>query len=156
MVDEIVALRAEFPNATDYGLRLKQAMRLDGWIDTTLAGELGLSSAAIGKFWSGKTKMFTAENHVRACRILRVDSEWLALGEGEPRPERMSMRDLNGLEGQLITLFRGAFGDDQDEILRLANQAYAKRHPFPSPANPWGATPPPLPTETDRKKTAKP
>lgn len=152
MVEESVALRKQFPLASDYGLRLKMAMRLDGWIDAAPAGELGLSGAAIGKFWSGKTKMFAADNHMRACSILRVDPAWLALGLGEPRPERMALRDLNGIEGQLVTLFRGAFPDDQDEILRLANQAYAKRHPLPSPANPWGMAPPPLPLTPAGKK----
>lgn len=60
MVDDLVKLREKYPQASDYGRRLRLAMQLDGWRDSMLAGELGVSNAAIGKFWNGGTKMFSA------------------------------------------------------------------------------------------------
>lgn len=135
------------PKPSAYALRLKEAMELDGWLQSVLAGELGISPTAIGKLLKGTSQSLSAENHVKAARLLNVDSEWLALGIGEPRPERMSLRDLNGIEGQLITFFRGIPHEDQDHVLREANNAYSRQHPLPSPANPF-----PLARPTPSKK----
>lgn len=75
----------------DYTDRLNAAMRLHG-LDPdkpdgvrALAQGLGFSYQAAKKAIDGGTKMLAADNNVAAARLLRVDSEWLATGDGEPR-----------------------------------------------------------------------
>lgn len=151
MVDQAESGKSPSP----YGKRLKQAMEMDGWMPVQLAGELGISKAAIGKLLNGGSNALSAENHVRAARLLRVSSEWLALGEGEPRSQAHTMRDLNGAEWQLVTFFRGIPREEQDHLLQEANNAYSRQHPLPSVANPFGSlTPPAIPgTQNTKEKT---
>lgn len=79
----------------DYTERLNKAMRLHG-LDPekpdgvrALAVGLGFSYQAAKKAIDGGTKMLAADNNVVAARLLRVDSEWLATGGGEPRSTKV-------------------------------------------------------------------
>ena len=73
---------------TPYAARLQEAMRAAGrdLADTAsvgwLAEQLSVSYQAAKKALSGDTKSLTAENNVKAARVLGVSSEWLATGEG--------------------------------------------------------------------------
>lgn len=79
---------------TPYGERLLQAMELanlrgpDARI--RLANAIGISVQSVGQAINGQTKALSAENNARAARFLRVDSFWLATGEGDPRPRALS------------------------------------------------------------------
>lgn len=70
-----------FP-AMSYGERLKEALELAGKDRPALATALGISVQAIGQVIKGHTQAFTAENNAKAARFLKVDSYWLATGEG--------------------------------------------------------------------------
>ena len=146
-------LSATMLQPTPYALRLQQAMDLDGWMKSALAGEMGISPTAVGNLLRGASKSFSADSHVKAVRILRVDSEWLALGIGVPRPEKMAMRDLSYFEGELVRLFRKLPHESQDELMMLANQLYNKQHPMPSLENPFPNAPPPGSTKQAPAKT---
>ena len=70
-----------------YGTRLEEALTLAGKSRQDLCTAIGISEQAIGQVIQGKTKAFTAENNARAARYLRVDSYWLATGEGHAKLE---------------------------------------------------------------------
>lgn len=80
--------------ATSYGERLAQAMELANLrgpdARTKLAKAVGVSVQAIGQLLNGKSKNFSAESSARAARFLKVDSYWLATGDGEPRSAKLS------------------------------------------------------------------
>lgn len=52
----------------------------------SLAGELNITYQAMAKVLNGGTKMMAADNNVRAAKLLAVNSEWLATGEGPREP----------------------------------------------------------------------
>jgi hypothetical protein len=54
-----------------------------------LADGLCISYQAVMKYSSGTSKAFTAANNARAARVLQVDPDWLALGDGEMRTGRV-------------------------------------------------------------------
>lgn len=127
-----------------YALRLLKAMEHRNVTKSQLAQALEISATAIGKLAAGTSKSLTAENHVRAARFLQVSSDWLALNEGEMLLVNNPMRDLNGIEGQLITFFRGMSQADQDRLVAAANNIFNKRTPAqPSQANPFAKVPRP-------------
>ena len=79
------------PESMDYTDRLNHAMRLAG-LDPkkpehvrVLASAIDATYQAAKKALEGATNKLAADNNVKASRMLRVDSEWLATGEGEPR-----------------------------------------------------------------------
>ena len=145
------------PEPSPYAKRLAVAMALEKISNSVLADQIGVSATAIGKLMRGTSKQLTAENHVLAVRALRVDSEWLALGEGEPRPERMGVRDLDGLESQLVMLYRGLPPEYKDKVIDTAQGLYSEMHPMPSAANPFANAPPPgAATFTGRKRNTEP
>jgi hypothetical protein len=89
MVQQPLAILATMVDpATPYAARLQEAMRAAGRdpADTAsvgwLAERLGVSYQAARKALSGDTKALTAENNVKAARVLGVSSEWLATGDG--------------------------------------------------------------------------
>ncbi len=71
------------PSFDTYGQRLRWAMHVrDVRRNADLAEAIGRSEARVGQVL--RAGSFDAEGHVLAARWLRVSSEWLALGEGEP------------------------------------------------------------------------
>jgi len=69
-----------------FGQRLELALKLAEKDRSALAEATDLTVQAIGQVIQGKTKALTAENSAKAARFLKVDSYWLATGEGKPRP----------------------------------------------------------------------
>lgn len=68
-----------------YGKRLEKALNTAGKQRKELAGRLGCTPQAIGMVITGGGKTersLSVENHAKAARFLRVDSYWLATGEG--------------------------------------------------------------------------
>ena len=69
-----------------YGKRLNQALEATKKSRKQLASELGCSVQAIGMVITGAggiERTLSALNNVKAAKFLRVDSYWLATGEGE-------------------------------------------------------------------------
>jgi hypothetical protein len=74
----------------DYQGRIARAMAESGLGVGALADGIGVTYQAIKKVVDGSTKMLAADNNVRAARLLGVNSEWLATGEGSPTPWPLS------------------------------------------------------------------
>lgn len=53
-----------------------------------LAHQLGVTRQAVEKYFRDSSTAMTAPNNVKAARVLKVDSEWLALGDRPMRSER--------------------------------------------------------------------
>lgn len=70
----------------DYRDRLAWAMQQAEMTAASLARGLGVSRQAIGKILDGSSTALTAYNNAVAARILRVNGDWLATGEGTPAP----------------------------------------------------------------------
>lgn len=69
-----------------YGKRLESALTITGKDRKALARELGISTQAVGQVITAgadSSKAFTAKNNALAARYLRVNSHWLATGEGQ-------------------------------------------------------------------------
>lgn len=85
---------------TDYGIRLKEAMRLAGLLDgdgkpkagvlEKLGKAIGITGAAVGMVLTGQSKTFKPVNSAKAARYLKVDHFWLATGEGDAQPPGLS------------------------------------------------------------------
>lgn len=72
--------------AMTYGKRLKKALDAANKSRKQLAFELDCTVQAIGMVITGGGKLergLSAENNVKAAKYLRVDSYWLATGDGE-------------------------------------------------------------------------
>lgn len=61
-------------------------------------------------------------------------------GAGKP----LKLVDLNGLEGQLIMMFRGLKPEQQDDVLQHVNRLYASQQDGPSRASPYAHLPTPM------------
>lgn len=66
----------------EYSERLAWAMKQRGVSVRDLADKLDVSYQAAKKVLDGKSAAFSAPNNARAAKLLGVDSDWLALGEG--------------------------------------------------------------------------
>ena len=67
----------------DYSERLKHALTSAGLSTQQFADRLGVSYHAVRKVLHGESKGFSAENHSKACAILQINPDWLALGKGD-------------------------------------------------------------------------
>lgn len=65
-----------------YGQRLQAALDHSGKGRKALAEAIGRSVQAVGDVINGKSKAFTAENNAKAAEFLKVNSFWLATGDG--------------------------------------------------------------------------
>lgn len=70
------------PTMVDYKDRLQQAMKDAGVSTARLARALEISYQAVAKVISGQSAAFNAVNNAAAARVLGVDSDWLATGQG--------------------------------------------------------------------------
>lgn len=78
----------------DYARRLSLAMGGDGTRPDTesikaLAKAIGITYQAVAKLWSDTSKMLSAKNNSLAAAFLHVDSDWLAVGHGEMRSNKV-------------------------------------------------------------------
>lgn len=107
--------------STSYAERLAQAMTLsaaqisemsadDRAKIKALAKHLGVSYTGVAKLFRDASKFMNAPNNSKAAKHLRVDSDWLATGEGEMRSARV-----------------WPFGDavSPDDFFRLSDEAVA-------------------------------
>lgn len=137
---------------SEYAIRLAQAMSLEGQNITPvqLAEELGVFRQAVEKFFRGESTEMKAGNHVKTARFLGVDSAWLALGEGVPRPGDFPVRFH---ERQLLERLRQLPDGEQDEFAEWLNERHKLRlrHAGAPTADPFHGAKPGMKT----KKAAK-
>ena len=148
-----------------YHVRLQEAMakaaQLQGKTEEALRKELqaaldftsnGVKMALRG----GKngTSIMTAQNHSITARVLKVDPDWLATGDGTPNYGRapgnagLPFSDLKPFEVQLLTFFRQMPDTLQHEVLVAMNAMLpttgksTTQDPFPKAATgkPRGAS----------------
>lgn len=67
---------------TGYGERLQLAITEAHVTVRELAEHLGITSQAIYKVLRGSTKTLQASHHIKACKFLRVEPQWLSDGVG--------------------------------------------------------------------------
>lgn len=101
-----------------------------------LAEKLGVTRQAVEKFFRGESDEMKAGNHVKTTRALDVDSAWLALGEGIPRPGDFSVRFH---ERQMLEQLRQLPEGEQDEFAEWLNERYKlqQRHAGAPSADPF-------------------
>lgn len=121
------------PRESTYKERLAAAMERASADVHSVAKALDISYTAVKKVVDGKSNALTAENNAKAARFLKVDSDWLATGEGEPNfgvakvvEVKMPFRDLVGFEVQAITFFRQLTPDQQHAMLLTMNELIPK------------------------------
>ncbi len=117
----------------DYGTRFSHSMTLSGKTEHDIADGIGISYQAVKKILAGTSKMLKADNNVKAARLMQVDSEWLATGEGVPRGPKtwpLSTEVLaairaadNVLQRQAENAVRNCL--NLDPLPRLANESAA-------------------------------
>lgn len=68
-------------------------MDLSGMVrQTEVADAIGVTKATINALLNGRSQSLYAPNSAIAARVMRVDHDWLATGEGESRPFLMAER----------------------------------------------------------------
>lgn len=69
---------------SDYKDRFEKAMRDSGKDAHAIASDLDVSYQAVMKVLGGTTKMLKASHNSVAALAMRVDTDWLATGNGNP------------------------------------------------------------------------
>lgn len=106
-----------------------------------LSAASGLQQSDISKLERGES--LTTTKLVALASALGADPAWLDSGQGgwkasAPQPPAtLSFLALNGLEGQLITMYRGLPPEIQERVMAAVNNLYGRFHPAPSAANPF-------------------
>lgn len=127
--------------------------RLEWWISkrkrtqTELAKAVGVSQSTLSEIVSGRSKKPAADNMLRLAKELQLRPEYLVWGEGPP--EAITFSQLNGLEAQLVMLFRNLPDDAKRDALLIDVNDYFNRHTgkgSASRAQPWAHVTPPPPT----------
>ena len=117
-----------------YGQRLQEALDHSGKGRKALAEAIGRSVQAVGDVINGKSKAFTAENNAKAAEFLKVNSFWLATGDGSmvsdtqptahpaPAPHEAPSDALGAPPDLVITEFDTGGGMDTTGRLLLDDQ----------------------------------
>lgn len=67
--------------------RLQRSLTQAGVNQSQLARQVGVRSASVNDWLSGKTKRMDAENLLKTAAFLKVRPEWLAMGKGPMRKD---------------------------------------------------------------------
>lgn len=109
------------------------------------------NQSAVGQFLRGEAPLSlkAAKGFAKGlgCKIAdfspRLAKEAEGLHEVAPPPKRpFSFIDLNGLEAQLVTFYRGMSERHREDLLAKANALFVKDNPGTSAANPFPTKPP--------------
>lgn len=106
-----------------------------------------MAQSSLNDVLSGKSKMPAADNMLRIAKALGLRPEYLLWGEGPP--EAISFSQLNGLEAQLVMLFRNLPDDAKRDALLIDVNEYFNRHApkgGSTKAHPFAHVEPPPPT----------
>ncbi|MBS3744375.1 MAG: helix-turn-helix transcriptional regulator [Wenzhouxiangellaceae bacterium] len=77
--------------------RIRRARRLEGWSQARLAGNLGVTTSAVGHWERPGGHLPSTENLIEVAAYLSISLEWLAAGRGEMRPAQFGERALGTL-----------------------------------------------------------
>jgi transcriptional regulator with XRE-family HTH domain len=114
-----------------------------------LAEAIGIKQPSLSELEKGHSKEPSAAVLLKLCDVLQLRPRYLLSGEGAP--EGQYFQELNGLEAQLVMLFRQLPEPMKDALLIDANDMLNRaRGPQPSAANPFAAAPPPPSTDDDK------
>jgi transcriptional regulator with XRE-family HTH domain len=133
------------PSFDAFGPRLKYWRELRGFKKQgSFAEKLGIKQGSLSELESGESKAPSADVLLKMADLLQLRPRYLLLGEGAP--ENRNFSDLNGLEAQLVMIFRqlpndtlrdGLLIDANDMLNRTAQGALTSANPFPeTPAPP--------------------
>lgn len=103
---------------TEYKDRIAEAMERANVSPQQLAEKLDISYQAVMKVLSGASKMMKADNNVKAAKFLKVDSEWLATGDGQQHGPRVWP-----FSGELLEVARQAAASDLRKAENAARNA---------------------------------
>lgn len=120
--------------------RIKERREALGLSMQALAAACEVSSWQTVQQWEKENG--TAPKRVRlelVARALNVSPEWLMTGrDSSDRPRALEFAELNGLEAQLVMLYRSLSDDDKHELSIYANKLANKPDPDRrSNANPY-------------------
>lgn len=126
-----------------YGKRLSQAFEAEKAFGVTiqqLADTLGISYQGIKKALN-EGVMPGAKNNAMLAKLLRVNSDWLATGEGEVRPMVNPEVLATEQERQMMWLFRSLSPEKRDAVYVAVNDV--ARNGTVSAADPYAKAPKP-------------
>lgn len=91
--------------------RIRRARRLEGWSQARLAGNLGVTTSAVGHWERPGGHLPSTENLIEVAGYLSISLEWLAAGRGEMRPAQfgekaLGMLSLSDEEETLLQYYR--------------------------------------------------
>ena len=147
----------QIPTFTTVGQRLEWWIAKRNRTQTEVAKTAGMSQSSLSEIVSGRSKRPAADNMLRLARELQLRPEYLVWGEGPP--ETLNFSQLNGLEAQLVMLFRGLPDDAKRDALLIDVNDYCNRQTgkvVASMADPWAHVAPPPAIATPAPKTKKP
>jgi transcriptional regulator with XRE-family HTH domain len=141
------------PQFATFGARLRYWRERRGFKKQgDFADKLGIKQPSLSELESGESKSPSADILLKAADLLQLRPKYLLSGEGAP--ESRSFSDLNGLEAQLVMIFRQLPTDAlRDALLIDANDMLNRAGSgAPSPADPFaGRRPIPSPDDVLRK-----
>ena len=88
----------------EHSERLRTAMENSGIKAAELARSLGISYQAVKKLCDGTSKSFSAENNMKAAKLLGINPDWLASGQGEMRTQSPSNVSSASGPGEMVPL----------------------------------------------------
>lgn len=140
----------------EFGDRLKSAREAKGLSQERLGEGLGVSEPNASKQtvygWEKNKHFPTSRQLALICTKLNQSADWLLFG----RTPGEDMKSLNGLEAQLVLMYRGAPETAQDDILQYVNRKFSESTPLrianPYPKAPKTTAPTrPVGTQGDKK-----
>jgi len=137
----------DIPKFSTFGARLRFWRERRGYArQGDLATAIGISQSTLSELEKGHSGEPSASVLLKAADLLGLRPKYLLTGEGAP--EAQYFQELNGLEAQLVMIFRQLPNDAmRDALLIDANNMLGRSQQGASTAaNPFGhvAPPPPL------------
>lgn len=106
------------PPLETFGERIAYWRRLRGFKrQGELASRLGITQSSLSLLESGDSKAPAADTLLKLCDELRLRPKYVLFGEGPP--EAQHFQELNGLEAQLVMIFRQLPSDALREALLI-------------------------------------
>lgn len=99
-----------------------------------LAKELGIKQGSLSELSTGKSKTPKARVLLKLSDALSLRPQYLLTGEGPPEGQNFS--ELNGVEAQLVMLFRSLPSDALRAAMMIDMNEFVVRHKPKSPTAP--------------------
>lgn len=126
--------RKNYSNVSDnigmsIGNRVREARKEAGLTQPELAAKVGIKQPTLSDLETGKSEGTTYIATIAAA--LKVNALWLQTGNGDKKASNktISFTELNGLEAQLVMLYRSLSGSRKDALLLEANRLVNEKEP---------------------------